>query len=147
MASHVKKRRVLVIMHESLVPPPDSKSYTFEERQEFRTEDDVVTGLRELGHEVQTLGLSDSLTPLRQAIREWQPHVVFNLLDNALHASAPSEQVRLFATVEETGDLRIEIMDAGPGIVSTGPRASAWLGCHETGLPGFGPWRRSGRSP
>ncbi|MFP6687307.1 MAG: ATP-grasp domain-containing protein [Polyangiaceae bacterium] len=81
MASHVRKRRVLAIMHESLVPPPDSKSYTFEERQEFRTEDDVVTGLRELGHEVQTLGLSDSLTPLRQAIREWQPHVVFNLLE------------------------------------------------------------------
>lgn len=50
------------------------------------------------------------------------PHlgrVVFNLLDNALHASAPSEQVRLFATVEETGDLRIEIMDAGPGIPSS----------------------------
>ena len=50
------------------------------------------------------------------------PHlgrVIFNLLDNALHASAPSEQVRLFATVEEEGGLRIEILDAGPGIPSS----------------------------
>jgi len=68
-------------MHESLVPPADSESYSFEERQEFRTEDDVVTGLRELGHDVKTLGLSDSLTPLRMTIREWKPHVVFNLLE------------------------------------------------------------------
>ncbi|MFL2936024.1 MAG: ATP-binding protein [Myxococcota bacterium] len=47
------------------------------------------------------------------------PHlgrVLFNLLDNALHASAPSEQVRLFATVEDNGSLRIEVLDAGPGI-------------------------------
>lgn len=50
------------------------------------------------------------------------PHlgrVIFNLLDNALHASAPSEQVRLFATVEEEGGLRIEILDTGPGIPSS----------------------------
>jgi D-alanine-D-alanine ligase len=79
--SKPKKRRVLVIMHESLVPPPDSATYSVEERQEFRTEDDVVTGLRELGHDVQTLGLYDRLAPLRQSIREWKPHVVFNLLE------------------------------------------------------------------
>lgn len=50
------------------------------------------------------------------------PHlgrVLFNLLDNALHASSPSEQVRLFATAEEDGSLRIEVLDAGPGIPSS----------------------------
>jgi signal transduction histidine kinase len=50
------------------------------------------------------------------------PHlgrVIFNLLDNALHASTPSEQVRLFATAEPEGGLRIEILDTGPGIPSS----------------------------
>jgi D-alanine-D-alanine ligase len=41
----------------------------------------VVTGLRDLGHEVQPLGLYDDLTPLRQAIQNFEPHIVFNLLE------------------------------------------------------------------
>ena len=41
----------------------------------------MVTGLRELGHEVQPLGLIDDLTPLRRAIRNFTPHIVFNLLE------------------------------------------------------------------
>jgi D-alanine-D-alanine ligase len=41
----------------------------------------VVTGLRDLGHEVQKLGLYDDLTPLRQAIQDFKPHIAFNLLD------------------------------------------------------------------
>jgi D-alanine-D-alanine ligase len=34
-----------------------------------------------LGHEVQPLGLYDDLTPLRQAIQDFKPHIAFNLLD------------------------------------------------------------------
>ncbi|MFP6641362.1 MAG: ATP-binding protein [Myxococcota bacterium] len=47
------------------------------------------------------------------------PHlgrVIFNLLDNALHASHPSEQVRLFATADPQEGLRIEIVDQGTGV-------------------------------
>jgi D-alanine-D-alanine ligase len=75
------KKRVLVIMHESLVPPESLEDYTVEEVQEFRTEDDVIEGLKELGHEVRPLGLSDELGPLWRAIEEFRPHVVFNLLE------------------------------------------------------------------
>ena len=38
-------------------------------------------GLRALGHEVRLVGLSDELAPLRTAIDEFEPHVVFNLLE------------------------------------------------------------------
>jgi len=44
------------------------------------TEYDVITALTELGHEVRVLGLVDELHPLRHAIEEFSPHVVFNLL-------------------------------------------------------------------
>ena len=43
---------------------------------------------------------------------------LFNLLDNAVHASPEDETVRLFATREESGWLRVEIEDRGSGIAT-----------------------------
>jgi len=77
----MRKKRVLVLMHVDLVPPDDIAGKPDAETFEYKTEYDVVTGLRELGHEVHKLGLYDDLTPLRQVIQDFKPHIVFNLLD------------------------------------------------------------------
>jgi D-alanine-D-alanine ligase len=77
----MKALRVLVLMHESLVPPDTLKGYSEREIDEFKTEYDVVEYLRKSGHEVRALGLGDSLTDLRAAIMEWKPDVAFNLLE------------------------------------------------------------------
>jgi D-alanine-D-alanine ligase len=77
----LRKKRVLVLMHADLVPPDDFTGKPDAEFVEYKTEFDVVTGLRELGHEVEPLGLIDDLTPLRRAIRNFTPHIVFNLLE------------------------------------------------------------------
>jgi len=77
----MRKKRVLVLMHEDLVPPDDIAGKPDAEVLEYKTEYDVVTGLRDLGHEVQPLGLYDDLTPLRSAIQDFKPHIVFNLLE------------------------------------------------------------------
>lgn len=77
----MRKKRVLVLMHIDLVPPDDVTGKPDAEFFEYKTEYDVVTGLRDLGHEVQKLGIRDDLTPLRQAIHDFKPHIVFNLLD------------------------------------------------------------------
>jgi len=77
----MKKQRVLVIVHESLVPPESIDHLSDQEADEFRTEFDVITTLRGLGHDVKPLGIGDSLTELRTEITEWQPHVCFNLLE------------------------------------------------------------------
>ncbi len=77
----MKKMRVLVLVHETLVPPESLDDYTDQEADEFRTEFDVITTLRESGHDVRPLGIGDSLGELRMTIREWQPHVCFNLLE------------------------------------------------------------------
>ena len=84
MASAVRsrpKRRILMIVHEALVPPEGWEKLTWEESNEFRTEVDVLEGLQKLGHEVTVLGLSDELAPLSRALRHIKPHVVFNLLE------------------------------------------------------------------
>jgi D-alanine-D-alanine ligase len=77
----MRKKKVLVLMHADLVPPDDIAGKPDAEVLEYKTEYDVVTGLRDLGHEVQPLGLYDDLTPLRGAIQDFKPHIVFNLLE------------------------------------------------------------------
>jgi D-alanine-D-alanine ligase len=49
--------------------------------QRMKTERDVVTTLREMGHETRQLGVSEELKPIREAVTGWRPHIVFNLLE------------------------------------------------------------------
>ncbi|MDD9939597.1 MAG: ATP-grasp domain-containing protein [Myxococcales bacterium] len=77
----MRKKRVLVLMHADLVPPDDIAGQPEAEVLEYKTEYDVVTGLRELGHDVEPLGLIDDLGPLRRAAQRFKPHIVFNLLE------------------------------------------------------------------
>lgn len=76
----MKKLRVLLLTHESLVPPDSLEGRTEQEIDEWKTEFDVMSVLREAGHEVQVLGLYDNLAELRGRILDWQPDIAFNLL-------------------------------------------------------------------
>jgi D-alanine-D-alanine ligase len=76
----MKKLRVLVLTHESLVPPDSLAGQSQQEIDEWQTEYDVMSCLRQAGHEVQVLGLYDNLGDLRARITDWQPDVAFNLL-------------------------------------------------------------------
>jgi D-alanine-D-alanine ligase len=73
--------RVLILVHRDLVPPETLEGLTPAEIDEIRTEDDVIVALQELGHDVRVLGLYDELGPLRDALAEFRPQVVFNLLE------------------------------------------------------------------
>jgi D-alanine-D-alanine ligase len=77
----MRPKRILVIMHDSLVPPESLEGLAQRDIDEWRTEFDVVSHLKAAGHDVQCLGVYDSLTALKQAIQEWRPDLVFNLLE------------------------------------------------------------------
>ena len=81
MAKARRKLRVLELVHESLVPPDTLEGLSAAKAREVRTEFQVKRALEKLGHEVMPLGLYHDLTPLREAIEEWKPHIVFNLLE------------------------------------------------------------------
>jgi D-alanine-D-alanine ligase len=76
----MKPLRVLALMHENLVPP-DATGDADLAAAPWKTEFDVVSTLRELGHEVRALGVRSDLRVVREAIEEWQPHIAFNLLE------------------------------------------------------------------
>lgn len=75
-----KKLKVLVLMHEDLVPPADITGLSEKQLADFRTEWDVIAGLEELGHEVHRLGVGSDLGPIRRAFAELEPDIAFNLL-------------------------------------------------------------------
>ncbi len=77
----MRKRRVLLMTHKTLVPPDDISGFRESEIDDFRTEYDVLHTLRRSGAEVRVIGVGDQLTELRDTIADFQPHVVFNLLD------------------------------------------------------------------
>ena len=77
----MKRLRVLVLMHPTLVPPASLRGVSEKDYYVFKTEYDVVSTLRKIGHEVQPLGVQDELHPIRSAIDDFKPHVVFNLLE------------------------------------------------------------------
>lgn len=57
------------------------KALNARERNDWKTEYDVVSTLRACGHDVRPLGVQHELRPIREAVEEFKPHVVFNLLE------------------------------------------------------------------
>lgn len=81
----MRKRKVLLIVHDTLVPPADIEGLSETDIDLFRMEYNVRQTLESLGHEVRVIGIGDRLTELRETIHSWHPHVVFNVLDEFSH--------------------------------------------------------------
>ena len=73
--------RVLALMHHNLVPPDDVSGYDVTS-VDWKMEFDVAETLRTMGHDVRQLGVEDDLGVVRKSVADWQPHIVFNLLES-----------------------------------------------------------------
>lgn len=78
----MKRLRVMLLVHDSLVPPDHLQGRDDPEFNKYKTEYDVKKALLDLGHDVRVVGVYDDLSPIRQAIEEWRPHIAFNLLED-----------------------------------------------------------------
>jgi D-alanine-D-alanine ligase len=77
----MKRLRIVVLVREGLVPPETMEGFSRKQIAEWKTEFDVIATLEELGHEVRPIGVFDDLSPLREAIVDWSPQIVFMLLE------------------------------------------------------------------
>jgi D-alanine-D-alanine ligase len=78
----VSNTRVLVLMHEALIPDITIPEESFDrDKCPHITEYDVVKTLTDLGNEVLPLGVISDLRKIRNTIDEFKPHIVFNLLE------------------------------------------------------------------
>lgn len=73
--------RVLALVHKGLVPPDSVPEGVDPSQAPWRTEFDVVSTLRTLGHEVRILAVQDDLGDIRRCVEDWKPQIAFNLLE------------------------------------------------------------------
>ncbi len=136
----MKPRRVLALMHPSLVPPDTIEGLSEKEINVWKTEYDVVSTLRKLGHEVRPLGVQYELNPIRQAVEEWQPHVVFNLLEEFHGETTFDQNVASYLEL-----LRVPYTGCNPRgmVIARGKALSKkLLAYHRIRVPGFAVYPR-----
>jgi D-alanine-D-alanine ligase len=139
----MKPLRVLVLMHESLVPPASLKGYSDKEIDEFRTEYDVMASLEKGGHEVRALGLGDNLAELRATITDWKPDVGFNLLEEFQGIVTYDQYVVAFLEL-----MKLPYTGCNPrGMMISRDKALSKqiLSYHRIPTPGFAVFRRGQR--
>lgn len=76
----MKKLRVIVLVHEDLVPPENVNGINIKSAA-WRTEYDVLSSLNSLGHEIQAIGIRSDLEVIKKAVVDFKPHIAFNLLE------------------------------------------------------------------
>jgi D-alanine-D-alanine ligase len=77
----VRTLRIVLLMHDYLVPPDDVTGIDLLSVT-WKTEHDVLVTLREMGHDVRPVGIKDDLTVIRRAVEEFKPHIAFNMMEN-----------------------------------------------------------------
>ncbi len=131
----MKKLRVIMVVHYTLVPPDDLHDPTDPRMEKYRTEYDVKTALLQLGHEVHVVGVYDDLAPIRKVIEEWKPHIAFNLLEDFAGNSAFDYYVVSYFAM-----MRIPYTGCNPrGMLLARDKAltKMILTYHRIGVPGF----------
>ena len=90
----VKKRhRVLVLFGSAGTPPADQDFSKELKTDDFAAEAHVIAALKELGHEVRTLGIWDEASLIIDEIKNNPPDVVFNLTEHFNEVSAYDRNV------------------------------------------------------
>ncbi|MEM9021941.1 MAG: D-alanine--D-alanine ligase [Planctomycetota bacterium] len=76
-----RPQRILLLVHPDCVPPDTIEGLSDKQTAPYKTEYDVMASLHNQGHTVKVLGVATDLGRIGQAIGEFKPHIVFNLLE------------------------------------------------------------------
>ena len=135
--------RILALVHDHLVPPGDVTGVDVREA-EWKMEFDVIETLRERGHEVRVLGVHDELGGIRPAVSEFEPHIVFNLMEAFADVTTFDQNVVSYLEL-----LRLAYTGCNPrGLILARDKALSkkLLAYHRIPVPDFTVVRR-GRKP
>ena len=77
----MRKLRILALMHDVLVPPKNFEDFDLA-TVDWKMEFDITITLRDIGHDVFCMGVDNKLDQVREKIVTWQPHIVFNMVED-----------------------------------------------------------------
>ena len=75
-----KKLRILAVLDQDLIPPDNIKELPAEVQKKYENEYDVISTLKEMGHEIRIVGLAKDVRVIRASIEGFQAEVAFNLI-------------------------------------------------------------------
>ena len=91
-----KKIKVLALF-DSMEPPPKDGDLSVElQKEDRKTERNVLDAFGKLGHTAEHLVIFDDLEPLRQKLHAFQPDVIFNLADQFKNNRAFDQNIASF---------------------------------------------------
>jgi D-alanine-D-alanine ligase len=73
--------RVIALVQHDLIPPDSLEGKSESEILRWKTEYDVISTMKAMGHDVRPVGIYDDLSLIRQAVEEHKPHITFNLIE------------------------------------------------------------------
>ena len=76
------KHRVLVLTDQDMQVQGSLELVDEKWAEQWKTEHDVLLALNRLGHEIRVLGAVTDLKVVKDAMAEWQPNIIFNLLES-----------------------------------------------------------------
>jgi D-alanine-D-alanine ligase len=76
-----KKLKVLALFDAGEPIPPDRDLAEELKTENWKTEANILSALREVGHATDYLAIHDDLDPLRQRLQSFEADVIFNLAD------------------------------------------------------------------
>jgi D-alanine-D-alanine ligase len=115
-----KKIKVLALF-DSMEPPPKDGDLSLElQKEDRKTERNVLDAFGKLGHTAEHLVIFDDLEPLRQKLQNFQPDVIFNLADQFKNNRAFDQNIASFLELQ--------------GLSFTGCGSSGLLLCKNKGI-------------
>jgi len=75
-----KKLKIIVVIDADFNPPPSLKGLSEKEIRGIQNEYDVITNLKQMGHDVETVQLRNDVREIRKAIEQFHPDIAFNLI-------------------------------------------------------------------
>jgi D-alanine-D-alanine ligase len=130
----MKKARVLFLVHKYLIPPETVESDKIA-GAEWKMEWDIISTLKRRGHGLLVVGLDDELSPIRAAIDEFKPTIVYNLMEDFAGISVFDQNVVSYLEL-----LRVPYTGCNPrGLMLSRDKALAKkvMAYHGIPVPGF----------
>ena len=73
--------RIIVLVQHDLIPPATLEGKSQAEIGRWKTEYDVISTLKALEHDVRPLGIYNNLNVISEAIEQFKPDIMFNLIE------------------------------------------------------------------
>jgi D-alanine-D-alanine ligase len=117
------------------MPPPTLEGVENKEKEPWRTEYDVITTLKQMGHEVIPVGLRSDLAVISKALAEHKPHITFNLMEEFAGQTLFDQHVVSY--LELTGQPYTGCNPRGLTIAHDKALTKKILSYHRIPVPGF----------